>query len=136
MHLFTNLTCPVVQTFTQNMGAFAGKHIDYHDALNGWTHLLCHSDLHGDEDPGVFIIMTFGVCVRLGGLASLLFSGRHVHGGFPPTAKAGEKPHPHSYRMVIVSYPPSSLFDVTGKVTLGYTPEGPLNICKEFIDPK
>ncbi|EIW51395.1 uncharacterized protein TRAVEDRAFT_54600, partial [Trametes versicolor FP-101664 SS1] len=125
-----------VQTFTQNMGAFAGKHIDYHDALNGWTHLLCHSDLHGDEDPGVLIIMTFGVCVRLGGLASLLFSGRHVHGGFPPTAKEGEKPHPHSYRMVIVSYPPSSLFDVTGKVTLGYTPEGPLNICKEFIDPK
>ena len=118
------------------MGLFGGKHIDAHDTLNGWTHLLCHSDLHGDEDPGVFVIMTFGVCVRLAGLASVLFSGRHVHGGFPPTAKAGEQPHSHSYRVVVVAYPPSGTLDVLGKIPLGYNPDGPINLCREFVDPK
>ncbi|KAI0349265.1 hypothetical protein OH77DRAFT_1322370 [Trametes cingulata] len=124
------------KTLHDSLGQFGGKHIDIYDSLNGWTHLLCNSDLVDDEDAGVFFIMTFGVCVDLSGFASVLFSGRHVHGGFPPTAKPGKQPSQDSYRVVVVSYPPSATLDVLDKFSLAHLPDGPLYLHREFIDPK
>ncbi|KAI0665364.1 hypothetical protein C8Q78DRAFT_995596 [Trametes maxima] len=74
-------------------------------------------DLHGNEDPGIFVLLTFGVYIQLDGLVSCCFSGRYTHGGFPPTARPGTAPDPRSYRVVIVSYPQEAAFDTVGKYT-------------------
>ncbi|KAI9065665.1 hypothetical protein FKP32DRAFT_1674557 [Trametes sanguinea] len=120
-----------------DLGHFGGKHTDNHDAPMAYSHLLCCSDLLGGEDPGIFVILTFGIYLCLGGVASCCFSGRHNHGGFPPTAQPGTNPHPGSYRVVVVSYPTDAAFDCVGKYTLAKLGNGAaIELPKEARDPE
>ena len=124
-----------MDAFRLVQGAFGQKHIDKNDALLGYTHLLAASELLGNEDPGRIFLLTFGIYVVLDSIVSFVFSGRHAHGGFPPTARPGTTPHKASYRCVLVSYPPKAQFDAHAKFTFAHTPDGELNLCREWYDP-
>lgn len=117
-------------------GAFGIKHIDKNDALLGYTNLLAASQLLGGEDPGRFFLVGLGVYAKLEGICSIAFSGRHAHGGFPPTAQPGTKPDPRSVRLVLVAYPPKAQFDAHAKFKFANTPDGELNLCREWYDPR
>ncbi|KAI0644164.1 hypothetical protein C8Q79DRAFT_913615, partial [Trametes meyenii] len=123
--------------FNEDLGHFGGKHVDGHDALAALSHLIACSDLHGNEDPGIFVLLTFGVYIRLEGLVSCCFSGWYTHGGFSPTARPGAAPNPRSYRVVIVSYPQEAAFDAVGKYTLAnLSDHAMVELPSEARDPK
>ena len=117
-------------------GAFGIKHVDKNDSPLGFTNLVAASDLHGEEDPGRFFLVGFGIYIVLEGICSFGFSGRHAHGGFPPTAKPGKPPDSHSVRLVLVAYPPKAQFNARAKFKFAHTPDGgELNLCREWYDP-
>ncbi|PIL28324.1 hypothetical protein GSI_09613 [Ganoderma sinense ZZ0214-1] len=124
------------ENFKLVQGSFGIKHIDKNDALLGFTNLLAASDLRGKEDPGRFYLFAFGMYVLLLGICSVAFSGRHAHGGFPPTAQPNSTPDPRSVRLVLVTYPPKAQFDAQAKFRFADTPDGELNLCREWYDPQ
>ncbi|KAI0668584.1 hypothetical protein C8Q78DRAFT_993204 [Trametes maxima] len=122
--------------FVEDLGHFGGKHTD-NDALLAFSHLLSCSDLRGDERPGIFVLLTFGLYIVLEGFVSCCFSGRHFHGGFPPHAQPGCTPDPRSYRVIIISYPSSSVFDAASKYTLANVGNNvTIELPREAIDPQ
>ena len=126
----------LAKQFHDNLGHFGGKHTDDHDAPLGFTHLLSYSDLCANEDPGFFVILTFGVCLRLSGLYSCCF-GQHTHGGFHPTSHPGCAPDPRSYLVVIVSYPTGAAFNAIGKyILMNFSDKLSFELPKEAMDPK
>ncbi|KAI0676631.1 hypothetical protein C8Q78DRAFT_987239 [Trametes maxima] len=123
--------------FVEDLGHFGGKHTDNGDTLPAFSHLLSCSDLRGNERPGIFVLLTFGLYIVLDGFVSCCFSGRHFHGGFPPHAQPGCIPDPRSYRVVIISYPSSSAFDAASKYTLANAGNNvAIELPREAIDPR
>lgn len=124
------------EQFADDLGHFGGIHVDPHDSLTAFSQLLACSDLRADEDPGIFVLLTLGFYVRLKGFVACCFSGRHRHGGFPPTARPGTMPDPRSYRVVIISYPTGAAFDAQGKYALAnFSDKVTLALPKEAMDP-
>ena len=65
-HLY--ILCQVSQyhpdtSFGNDLGGFAGKHVDGRDCPCGFTCMLTHNDIQEDEEPGFFIILDLGIAI-------------------------------------------------------------------------
>lgn len=133
------------------IGNFAVPHVDVSDSTGGLTHTGWMSDTprikpaQGEEDPvspqaeadlydpGAFFFMEIGVGVVTADIGSLLFNGRHLHGGRSPAPRsASVEEYDWPYRLLVVHYShelplnggcvfpwmkmPVNAFDITHKI--------------------
>ena len=49
--------------FGQDLGKFAGKHVDVHDHEAGYTCMISMNDLGVGEHPGYFMIGELGIAI-------------------------------------------------------------------------
>ncbi|RDB29331.1 hypothetical protein Hypma_015020 [Hypsizygus marmoreus] len=94
-----------------DLGFYGKIHRDKLDHCAYFTHMVVHSDLPQDYDPGRFFIYGLGLYVVLENYTCINFSGLRKHGGQAPTAPRNEAPKPWAYRFVVISYPPEMMMN-------------------------
>ncbi|GBE87688.1 predicted protein [Sparassis crispa] len=119
--------------FQEDLGKFAGNHIDKGDWPGAYTVMIGASDLGPDDYPDIFCLFDIGIFVEMGNIPLLCFGGVRHHGGTPPTSS---NPSGDSYRVAFINYPPKSQMEDHALLGLAAMPDHKLlTLRPEMIDP-
>ena len=98
---------------------FGTIHEDERDEMGAMTSVCCANDLPEGYHPGIFgfpeVMVYFLMDPDENGVACIIFSCLHLHGGTTPYPKDGTEWLWWAYRFLQVNYPPSGLFSCDGE---------------------
>lgn len=116
---FASPAPPGIQAdLSQHLGVAGGAHTDEHDDPMVPTVMTCTSNLRKGVHPGLFHILDLGIYVELERNTTVVFSGRHRHGGTAPFVPEGMGQCDTDVRMTWISYPNQLTLDRCGPLLL------------------
>lgn len=98
----------------KHLGVAGGSHIDENDDPIIPSVMTCTSNLRDGVHPGLFHMLDLGIYVVLERTTTVVFSGRHRHGGTAPYVPADMGPCETDVQMTWISYPNQPTMDRTG----------------------
>lgn len=118
-------SAPPPGQFTDNsahLGVAGAAHDDDNDDNIVPTVMTCTSHLRAGVHPGIFHGLDLGIYVQLDRTTTIVFSGRHRHGGTAPFVPDDMEPCNSDIRMTWISYPNQQTLDRCGSLALASVP--------------